>query len=86
MTKAKSQYWLLDIIKFICCLFIVALHSGILKCLNEETAYFIEKLIFRIGVPFFFTTSGFLLGKKVIKTDDKTLIKNIFGGGTLRDY
>ena len=53
---------LVDIAKIIFALGIVALHTGFL--LNTSYGFYIHTIVFRLGVPFFFLTSGYYLAKK----------------------
>lgn len=55
----KTQYQWVDILKFFFCVCIVAMHTPL--ALPER--FWVEKTIFRLGVPFFFATSGFFLSK-----------------------
>lgn len=61
-----KKYYMIDIFKYLFCLGIVILHSNILQyCGNCQ--YWIEKCLIRLGVPFFFMVSGFLLEGKLQK-------------------
>ncbi len=53
---------LVDIAKIIFAFGIVALHTGFL--LNTSYGFYVHTIIFRLGVPFFFLTSGYYLAKK----------------------
>lgn len=53
---------LVDIAKIIFAFGIVALHTGFL--LNTSYGFYLHAIIFRVGVPFFFLTSGYYLSKK----------------------
>ena len=68
----KTQYYFVDIIKFLMCLCIIALHCGIHTVFDPDTQYWLEKGLFRLAVPFFFMTSGFLLGEKISKAENDT--------------
>lgn len=65
MTQAahRKDYQFVDLQKFFFCLCVVAIHTNFLS-----DAYGIVA-IFRLAVPFFFITSGFFFGKKVIKAE-----------------
>lgn len=65
----------IDYVKFFFALGIVALHTGFL--LNTESGFYIHTIIFRLGVPFFFLTSGFYLAAKNKDNDNKTIINYI---------
>lgn len=81
-----KNYALNDLLKFIFALFILTLHSGILILLNPDWAYYIEKIFFRLGVPFFFITSGYFLGRKIksATTPSQAVIK--YCQGFLKPY
>ena len=68
--KGKSTFFLVDIFKFIFSLCIVCIHYGIIYKLKipYPIDYYIQKLIFRLAVPFFFVTSGFFLAAKYENT------------------
>ncbi len=74
----KESFDIVDICKFLLCICVIALHSNALGFLPKNVQYFIEKLIFRVAVPYFFIASGFFLGRK-LKTGGCTywqIIKN----------
>lgn len=66
----KESYSLVDIMKFLLCLCVIALHAKALDFLPTNVQYFIEKLIFRVAVPYFFVASGFFLGRKLKMVDN----------------
>lgn len=70
--KIKPQYYMIDILKYIFCIGIVALHTELLKCFGQYE-YWIEKGFVRLGVPFFFMVSGFMLERKISGTSDKSV-------------
>lgn len=61
----KKQYPAVDIAKFIFCLCIVAIHTGLTMCIPDPVGYMINKAVCRVAVPFFFVTSGFLFQKNL---------------------
>ena len=71
----KSNYILIDILKFICAIFVVGIHAEIMNDKNDTMQWYILHMIFRIAVPFFFIASGFLYGKKVL--NNKNNLKEI---------
>jgi len=79
--ELKYQYYVIDILKYIFCIGIVALHTGFLKCLGQYS-YWIEKGLIRIGVPFFFMASGFMLERKTLGEGIET--KQIYLGWSKR--
>ena len=60
----KEKYELIDILKFLCAIFVVGIHSDIVKDSNNDVKWYVLHIIFRIAVPFFFVCSGFFFGKK----------------------
>lgn len=60
----KANYVWIDIIKFICAIFIVGIHTVLLDNQNDTIQWYIMHVLFRFAVPFFFVCSGFLFGKK----------------------
>lgn len=56
---AKPQYQWVDILKFFFCVCIIAMHT----VLALPGRFWFEKIVFRLGVPFFFAASGFFLSK-----------------------
>ena len=68
--KARKQYPAIDIAKFIFCLCIVAIHTGLTLCIPDPVGYVINKAICRVAVPFFFITSGFLFQKNLPVADN----------------
>ncbi len=75
---SKKFYFMLDIVKFVCCFFVVALHTGFLSAFDDSVSYWLEKALFRIAVPFYFITSGFLLGEKMSNIRSIIDIKKMF--------
>lgn len=55
----KPQYQWVDILKFFFCVCIIAMHTP----LALPGRFWAEKIVFRLGVPFFFAASGFFLSK-----------------------
>lgn len=74
--SAQKTYYGLDLVKFIMAIFIVSIHAHPLTEISYNWNYALTQGIARIGVPFFFVTSGFLLFRKM-KLDflDKSRIK-----------
>jgi peptidoglycan/LPS O-acetylase OafA/YrhL len=63
----KKEYQFIDFARFICAMFIVAIHSGFLDSIPH--GLFIRTFVFRVAVPFFFICSGFFLGKSLYNID-----------------
>ena len=71
ISKNKDKYELIDIMKFICAIFIIGIHSGIVNDESSSVQWYILNIVFRIAVPFFFIASGFLFGKKYLRNKEK---------------
>ena len=63
--NCNIRYNGLDIAKFIMAIFIVMLHSSLFIEISYNIHYLFEYAITRVGVPFFFIVSGFLLYRKI---------------------
>ena len=61
-----------DILKFVFCIFIIALHTKLLKVVPTELGFFIEKVFFRTAVPYFFVASGYYLRKRFVCRNNST--------------
>lgn len=80
-----KEYWrVVDIVKFVMCIFIIAIHTNLCSFLPSSMEYWIEKALFRLAVPFFFLTTGFLLENKRSKCLDLEEIKKVFINYTKR--
>lgn len=60
----QETFFVMDILKFVFCIFVIALHCGIFST-KETLYYWIEKGLFRLAVPYFMLCSGFLFAKKL---------------------
>ena len=49
----KANYVWIDIIKFICAIFIVGIHTVLLDNQNDTIQWYIMHVLFRFAVPFF---------------------------------
>lgn len=67
----KDKYELIDIMKFICAIFVVGIHAGIMSDKDSVFEWQFLNVVFRLAVPFFFIASGFLFGKKYLKNKNK---------------
>lgn len=65
----------IDLFKFIAAIFVVAIHANPLANCKEEIFYYPLNMIFLTAVPFFFLSTGFLIGKKPNK-DKVSYLKN----------
>lgn len=61
----KKQAAVVDIFKFLFSICILVLHTKIVHNFPIKSQWYITHLIFRLGVPFFFCTSGYFLGCKL---------------------
>ena len=57
-SSVRTYQWV-DVFKLFFCICIIAMHSNILF----PGSYWTERLLFRLGVPFFFVASGYFLSK-----------------------
>ena len=73
--KNKENYELIDVMKFICAIMVVVIHSGVSNDTNSTVQWYILQIALRLAVPFFFIASGFLFGKKYLK--NKANLKQI---------
>lgn len=68
MKTTQQEYNVIDIVKFICALLVVAIHISPLGAseirIIELSNYAIKHCFARIAVPFFFASSGFFLFRK----------------------
>lgn len=82
--KSIQQYPAVDLLKYICALLVVSIHIAPLSSFFETipiTKYFnygIQSYIARIAVPFYFTTAGFFLFRKIDF--------NVFDASITREY
>lgn len=76
MNSLGKTYNGLDVVKFVMAIFIITIHAHPLSDISYNWNYALTQGVARIGVPFFFVTSGFLLFRKM-KLDclDKARIK-----------
>lgn len=74
--EKRRPYAGLDILRLFFALCVAAIHTYALEPLPAAVNFWITQGIFRMAVPFFFITSGFLLGKKL---QDGTLERVLAG-------
>lgn len=60
-----KQYKSVDLAKFICAILIIILHTGPFSSYSKALTFGFRNIVTVIAVPFFFSTSGFLLFKKL---------------------
>ena len=66
-TENKVCYQGIDIMKFIMALFVMVLHTHPLVDINDKLDFLTANIIGRVAVPFFFSATGFLLEKQMIR-------------------
>lgn len=54
----------IDYFKFIFAILIIGLHTSVLRDISFEASFVINQIIARLGVPFFFISTSFLLNEK----------------------
>lgn len=67
----------IDIVKLIMAIFVIAIHTMPLYNINNEYIKIITESIFRIAVPFFFITSGYLIGNRLKSKNKKEKLEYI---------
>lgn len=65
----KENYDFVDIVKFVLSIFIFIMHIGAFNSQSEAFQLYVIQLPARIGVPFFFVISSFLLFQKSENND-----------------
>lgn len=63
--SALQPYTGLDVFKLFFAVCVVAIHTYAIEGLPASAYFWITQGVFRLAIPFFFVTSGFLLGKKL---------------------
>ncbi len=61
----KKEVNAIDLFKLFFAIGIVGIHSGVIRVIPSPIDYYVMKLWFRIGVPFFFIASGYFYCKKL---------------------
>lgn len=64
----RNNYTAIDIVKFICAILVIGIHTGPLLSINEGANFLLVQGLGRIAVPFFFTASSFFF---FLKIDDQ---------------
>lgn len=62
----KIKYGYVDILKFIFSICIIIMHTGLLYSTSPTINWYLTHLLLRLAVPFFFITSGFFYGRKIL--------------------
>ncbi len=63
----RTDYRLLDVMKFLMAIFVIAIHRSPFSTENGMQ-FFIINVLVRVAVPFFFAASGFLFHEKLIRS------------------
>ena len=69
MIDTRKEYTTIDAARLFFCVCIVFLHSGAYHLVPGE--WFFQHCLLRLAVPFFFVTSGFFLGKGMLKENGR---------------
>lgn len=69
MIKSKTRNCSIDIFRYVCAIFVVAIHTKPFSDVSEILGYVFTQIVPRIGVPFFFAVSGFFYMQKLEKGD-----------------
>ncbi len=72
----KRNFGYIDIVKFLFSIFIIALHTLMLDSFNSDINWYITHCVFRLAVPFFFVTAGFLYGLKILNNKEIDIVTN----------
>lgn len=59
MTQIKKHYTNLDLMKWICAILVIAIHVSPLDGMSSTLRFWMDPILLRIAVPFFFAMSGF---------------------------
>ena len=73
-----KQYKSLDLVKFICAILIIVLHTAPFGSYSKMLTFGFRNIVTVIAVPFFFLTSGFLAFKKIDRLDSGNRKSYIF--------
>lgn len=64
---------MIDFVKFIFAIFIIAIHTQPLANINAETNFVLINIICRVAVPFFLVCTGFFMGKKSEYVEERVI-------------
>lgn len=76
----KKHYYAIDIMKYICAIFVVIVHTSPLLPVSEIGNFALNNILGRFAVPFFFISSGYFVKLNIDKKGDdyfKVYIKNL---------
>lgn len=63
--QAPAHYAALDLVKLICALLVVVIHTSPLESVSAAAQFAVENILARVAVPLFFAISGFLFFGKL---------------------
>ena len=66
----RSNYNLIDLLKYICAILVVAVHVNPLKDLSEWANFVVINIFGRVAVPFFFVCAGYFIANNLKKRGD----------------
>ena len=75
----KKTYSAVDLLKFVFCIFIIALHTHAMSVFSESVEFYSTRILFRLAVPYFFVTSGFFLRRKYRQVENQEYRGVLFG-------
>lgn len=61
----------IDLVKVVMAVLVVAVHTRPELCIQNDSVQLVLSQIYGLAVPFFFVTSGFILGNKVSATNEQ---------------
>lgn len=67
MSSSKNKFYSIDLLKFIMSFIVIAIHTRPLYNVNNKSITEIYNILIQYAVPFFFLSSGFLIGIKLTK-------------------
>lgn len=75
----EQRFGSLDYAKFVFSIMIIGLHTAVFSDISYEIAFFINQILARLAVPFFFIASGFFIGTKMsVNNNNSTFINQNF--------
>jgi serine/alanine racemase len=72
--KSASEYNGIDLMKFICAILVLFIHTHPLKSISIFGDHYLVNTLCRMAVPFFFMASGFFFYRKILVQGFKTAI------------
>ena len=65
MQNNNKQYNLVDITKWVMACLVIILHAGVYKADVDSGLFYVERILLRLPVPYFFVSSGFFLARNI---------------------